>query len=219
VSGRLLGQVIDLFETGDGPRNEGDRLVLLVLAWHGHDDGTECRPGMKRSARIAGMPQRTVSWHLTSLRRGGWIEVQRRAAGAAKGQDGKPTAYRIILKRRTQSVAFVSGGSDATGCARPGGVERKIEQSRTQDRAESNATPRRSNQQEPIRNKTAPPPATAKGRGGAQRQAPPEVNPTVRGVAIREAERARAVQCGLCDEFGVIEDSDGSVRRCDHKAR
>jgi hypothetical protein len=107
MSYRLVELVIDY-----GPRGPTEFAVLVALARRAHNDGTEARPGLDQLTRDARMgSKRATSRALTQLRRGGWVELERHASGGAKGTEGQPTSWRLVVERLTET--------DATSGVRP----------------------------------------------------------------------------------------------------
>jgi hypothetical protein len=93
MSFRLVELVIDY-----GPAEPGLYRVLVALARHGNDDGTQCRPKLPRLARKARMGESEVSHCLTRLRRDGWIHVARKAGR------GRSTSWTVNLDRLKDAV-------------------------------------------------------------------------------------------------------------------
>lgn len=74
-----------------------DRLVLLVLAQHARDDGTEARPSQKRIAEMAGVKVEAVR---RSLRR---LERARELECVTPSTPRKPAIYRVTPPGRDPS--------------------------------------------------------------------------------------------------------------------
>lgn len=80
-----------------GPEDAADCSVLLILADHGNDDGTNCFPSIERIAKRARRSERTVERSIAALEKGGWIAVKK---GVGRGNF---SSYRVnveFLKRR-----------------------------------------------------------------------------------------------------------------------
>jgi hypothetical protein len=87
------------------PRDPGRRLVLVALAYHAHEDGTEARPGMERLSRVTAMVPRSVMRHLAALEAAGWIVRDRRRA------PGRPTVWRVRTSPHEVTAAPPKGGA------------------------------------------------------------------------------------------------------------
>lgn len=73
----------------DDPLPAGQKLVLLCLADHANDDGSNAWPSVERIGRLCSLSSRAVQYHLRELQRTGRIEVTSAAS------QHKPTAYRV----------------------------------------------------------------------------------------------------------------------------
>lgn len=73
----------------DLPRDE--KIVLLALADHAHDDGTSVRPSVSTVARKCGYSARSIHRKFDQLRERGLLAVEEADAG-------RPVEYRIILE-------------------------------------------------------------------------------------------------------------------------
>jgi DNA-binding transcriptional ArsR family regulator len=77
----------------------GEKMVLLVLADHANDDGSDSWPGIATIARKASMSERTVQRHLGALQDAGLITITRQGGGNKKTRDDRrPNRYDIDLK-------------------------------------------------------------------------------------------------------------------------
>ena len=93
-----------VLEHDHAPRDPGQRLVLVVLAYHAHDDGSEARPGMKLLSERAAMPERTVRRHLAALRAAGWVVRDRPHA------PGRVAVWRVASRPRNPRPAHPNSG-------------------------------------------------------------------------------------------------------------
>lgn len=73
------------------PLDMASRLVLVALADHANDDGTEARPGLRRLQIKTGLSRRAVQDCLAHLEGHDLIE----AAGYRKGGHGRTTNWKI----------------------------------------------------------------------------------------------------------------------------
>jgi hypothetical protein len=116
VSVRLVDAVIER-----GPRSPTQFRVLLVLAKHAWDDGTEARPRLdllRHEARMGS--NRATSRALTALRREGWTGIERHASR------GQPTWWRINVARLKDAR---TGGLSAERTP-PGGAKGRHQEAR-----------------------------------------------------------------------------------------
>jgi hypothetical protein len=98
-----------------GPTDQTMFTVLLALAWHGNDDGTECRPGMPTIASEARVAESTAQHALTRLRRDGWIVMMRHSSGGQGAEGGLPTCWRIVVDRLTDSPKHTPLSASVSG--------------------------------------------------------------------------------------------------------
>jgi hypothetical protein len=209
-----------------GPAKSTMCSVLEALAWHGKDDGTDCRPGLAAIARWARTTERSASRALTQLRRDGWIEMDRHSSGG-QGPVGQPTCWTIALdcltdssfdarppRRHTPPVASVRGETHATSVlethatsalethATSGVLNQSLNQTRNTARARRGVPDGR--------------PGAAHDNGaGAGRSRPSERTDTVAArSAIKAADAERARACERC-QGGWVEQADGRLLRCD----
>lgn len=73
------------------PLDMASRLILVALADHANDDGTEARPGLRRLSVKTGLSRRAVQECLNHLEGHGLIS----AAGYRRGGHGRTTNWRI----------------------------------------------------------------------------------------------------------------------------
>ncbi len=97
------------------------KFVLLALANHAKDDGTEARPAIATIAAETGLVRRTVQPWLTQLVAWGLIEVQRAAGGH------RPTVYRIPIPEdfdisRQARIAPLEGAPDRQSTTQTGNL-------------------------------------------------------------------------------------------------
>ena len=76
-----------------------EKMVLLVIADHAADDGSNAWPGIATIARKASMSERTVQRHLRTLEEQGLIAVESQAGGTKTTRnDRRPNRYDINLR-------------------------------------------------------------------------------------------------------------------------
>jgi hypothetical protein len=102
------------------PAKHAERLVLIVLASHAHDDGSNAFPSVDRISGRAKLSRRSVLKALKSLRAAGAIEGEARP--------GRATTYSVLLTggASTARVQESHGRSSDTGGVQSptGGVQR-----------------------------------------------------------------------------------------------
>lgn len=77
-----------------------EKMVLLVIADHASDDGTEAWPSQATIAQKASISIRTVQRSVNVLVAKGYLWVQKGAGGSANCRDDRrPHKYTIVLKR------------------------------------------------------------------------------------------------------------------------
>jgi DNA-binding transcriptional regulator YhcF (GntR family) len=75
-------------------------MVLLIIADHASDDGTEAWPSQATIAAKASISIRTVQRAVNSLVAGGYLWMEKGAGGSANcREDRRPHRYTIIIKR------------------------------------------------------------------------------------------------------------------------
>jgi len=95
-----------------------DKAVLLAMAEHAYEDGTNCRPSVGRLAAFAGLDERTVRRVLRRLERDGWI----RRTGAPGRY--KATEYALSIERLQGGHSAPHGRRRMGGTAPPHGGQR-----------------------------------------------------------------------------------------------
>jgi len=87
----------DVWKT-DLPTTE--KMVLLVIADHANDEGTEAWPSQATIAKKASISVRTVQRAVNSLVRAGYLRMEKHAGGSASCRDDRrPHRYTINLGR------------------------------------------------------------------------------------------------------------------------
>lgn len=87
----------DVWKT-DLPTTE--KMVLLVIADHANDEGTEAWPSQATMAKKASISIRTVQRAVNSLVRAGYLRMEKHAGGSASCRDDRrPHRYTINLGR------------------------------------------------------------------------------------------------------------------------
>lgn len=85
-------------------------LVLLVLAEHAHDDGSQARPSVETIAWKARLNRRAVQGALRRLERSGAVE----RTSVSRGGRGRPSTYRVLMNRaRPARLTAVNRAPDA----------------------------------------------------------------------------------------------------------
>jgi len=73
-----------------------EKMVLLVIADHASDDGTESWPSQRLIAEKSSLTIRTVQRCINNLAASGWIHMQKRAGGSINCRDDRrPNKYTI----------------------------------------------------------------------------------------------------------------------------
>lgn len=85
-----------------------EKIVLLVIADHANDDGSNAWPSIATIARKASMSERSVQRHIKSLEQAGVLRVEQQGGGTAKMRsDRRPNRYDVVLDA-------IHGVTDAT---------------------------------------------------------------------------------------------------------
>ena len=75
-----------------------EKMVLLVIADHASDDGTEAWPSQRLIAEKASLTIRTVQRCINNLQAQGWLHMDKRAGGSLNCRDDRrPNKYTIHL--------------------------------------------------------------------------------------------------------------------------
>jgi hypothetical protein len=207
-----------------GPANATMCSVLEALAWHGNDDGTECRPGLATVAHFARVSERTAQHALTRLRRDGWTVMERHSSGGQSAEGGLPTCWRVVLdslmdaSKHTPLTASVSGETHAdhrlethadhrleTHAA--GGVLLKDFDSKALTRARARRA-----------GSDGRPGAARKGADADRSRPTVPIDTTAARAAIRADDADDAASCPRHCDQGWVTHPDGTVTRCDHTA-
>lgn len=82
----------------DADISTAEKMVLLIIADHANDDGTNAWPSVATIARKASMSERSVQRHIKSLESAGLLRVEQQAGGNAKMRnDRRPNRYDLII--------------------------------------------------------------------------------------------------------------------------
>jgi hypothetical protein len=105
MSVKMMSQVWDL----DLATTE--KMVLLILADHGDDDGQNAWPSISRIARKASISERQVQRTVAALQEMGFVKVEKQAGGTrGMRDDRRPNLYSIRLDGVTSTTSR-NGGS------------------------------------------------------------------------------------------------------------
>jgi hypothetical protein len=75
-----------------------EKMVLLVIADHASDDGTEAWPSQRLIAEKASLTIRTVQRCINNLQAEGWLHMEKRAGGSVNCRDDRrPNKYTLHL--------------------------------------------------------------------------------------------------------------------------
>lgn len=75
-----------------------EKMVLLVIADHASDDGTEAWPSQRLIGEKASLSIRTVQTTINRLQEKGWLHMEKRAGGSLNCRDDRrPNKYTIHL--------------------------------------------------------------------------------------------------------------------------
>ena len=99
-----------------------EKMVLLVIADHASDDGTEAWPSQATIAAKASISIRTVQRAVNSLVAAGYLWMEKGAGGSANcREDRRPHRYTINIKRLRGDIVTtrddrgdIDGGNEAT---------------------------------------------------------------------------------------------------------
>jgi hypothetical protein len=99
-----------------------EKMVLLVIADHASDDGTEAWPSQRLIAEKASLTIRTVQRCINNLQAEGWLHMDKRAGGSINCRDDRrPNKYTIHLgKLRGETMSprkqrgEIEGADEAT---------------------------------------------------------------------------------------------------------
>lgn len=95
-----------------------DKMVLLVIADHASDDGTNAWPSQATIAEKASMSVRSVQRSINSLVAAGYLTVHKHAGGTASTrEDRRPHLYTIRLERLRGDSVSTRGRRGDTGDA------------------------------------------------------------------------------------------------------
>lgn len=83
-----------------------EKMVLLVIADHASDDGTEAWPSQRLIAEKASLTIRTVQTCINKLQAGGWLHMEKRAGGSLNCRDDRrPNKYTIHVGKLRGEIA------------------------------------------------------------------------------------------------------------------
>lgn len=83
-----------------------EKMVLLVIADHASDDGTESWPSQRLIAEKASLTIRTVQTCINKLQENGWLHMEKRAGGSLNCRDDRrPNKYTIHVGKLRGEIA------------------------------------------------------------------------------------------------------------------
>lgn len=99
-----------------------EKMVLLIIADHASDDGTEAWPSQRLIAEKASLTIRTVQRCINNLQAEGWLHMDKRAGGSINCRDDRrPNKYTIHLGKirgdttsQRKGRGDIEGGNEAT---------------------------------------------------------------------------------------------------------
>jgi hypothetical protein len=111
-----------------------EKMVLLVIADHASDDGTEAWPSQRLIAEKASLTIRTVQRCINNLQEQGWLHMEKRAGGSINCRDDRrPNKYTIHLGKlrgdtmsQRKSRGDIEGASEATLAPATGRLSRPM---------------------------------------------------------------------------------------------
>jgi Helix-turn-helix domain len=94
-----------------------EKMVLLVIADHASDDGTEAWPSQATIAKKASCSIRTVQRSVNTLCKLGWLKMEKHKGGSADcREDRRPHRYTInMLKLRVDKLSLRVDIEDTNG--------------------------------------------------------------------------------------------------------
>jgi DNA-binding transcriptional regulator YhcF (GntR family) len=82
-----------------------EKMVLLCIADHASDDGTEAWPSQRLIAEKSSLTIRTVQRCINNLTAEGWLKMEKRAGGSANcREDRRPNRYTINLAKLRSDI-------------------------------------------------------------------------------------------------------------------
>jgi hypothetical protein len=131
-----------------GPTDHTDFIVLLALADHANDAGSECWPSVKAIAAEMRIGERSVARSLSVLENDGWISVLRRS------RDHRGNSYQVVITRlvshateageKPESHATVAGENATSHATEPGETSEVTCQPRQSDLPMTTESPAKS---------------------------------------------------------------------------
>jgi hypothetical protein len=111
-----------------------EKMVLLIIADHASDDGTEAWPSQRLIAEKASLTIRTVQRCINNLQAQGWLHMEKRAGGSLNCRDDRrPNKYTIhVGKIRGETMSSrktrgdIEGGNEATLAPATGRLSRPM---------------------------------------------------------------------------------------------
>ena len=100
------------------PSKGTERLVLLSLANHAHDDGSHAWPAVATIGREANVSERSVQRALRALEEAGAILADGLAPDERLRRDRRPTMYRVLMPRGDAGVAPLEADGVTTTASR-----------------------------------------------------------------------------------------------------
>lgn len=94
-----------------------EKMVLLVIADHAHDDGKNSWPSIGTIARKASISPRSAQRYVARLAAEGWITIQAQQGGTIEMRDDRrPNLYEINLERLNGATAETPRHGVTTAC-------------------------------------------------------------------------------------------------------
>ena len=111
-----------------------EKMVLLLIADHASDDGTEAWPSQRLIAEKASLTIRTVQRCVNNLQKEGWLHLEKRAGGSLNCRDDRrPNKYTIHLGKlrgdtmsQRKSRGDIEGDNEATLAPATGRLSRPM---------------------------------------------------------------------------------------------
>jgi hypothetical protein len=90
----------------NSPTTGGDRLVLLAIADHAANDGSNAWPSVRTIATYANLCERAAHYAIARLVRDGHLVVERNMGGTwDTPPDRRPNRYRVVIHSGVQQIA------------------------------------------------------------------------------------------------------------------
>jgi hypothetical protein len=226
VSGKVTGWFL---RRSDGPDDLAYRMVLVAMCDLADPNADNIRAASRLVADLAHLSQWYTRELIGRAIEEGWLEVTQ------PGDRRRPTVYRVPRDRWTTPPSD-SGQSDVMrgartritasaeeSYARPQGAQTdgpmrgtSAHMSAARERAQSAAHERASTSLRGDGYSAGPRPTPHGDRAGADGGPAGSGSSVARGEEVRTADKAAAVNCPNCDDYGWSWTHDGRAYRCDH---